>query len=106
MAWVYGLLFIFSSVLSSVNAKIIYRDISFTGSVAGNDDKGFICNIPSGYSSLSVTCISDLNNILSNNGFLTSPVIRDFDTVCRWKNLVSTEVNISATIRFYFISNM
>ena len=109
MAWVYGLLFIFSSVLSSVNAnksRIIYRDISFTGSVAGNDDKGFICNIPSGYSSLSVTCISDLDNMLSNNGFLTSPVIRDFDTVCRWKNLVSTEVNISATIRFYFISNM
>lgn len=92
--------------LSALNARIIYRDISFTGSVAGNDDKGFICNIPSGYSSLSVTCISDLNNMLSNNGFLTSPVIRDFDTVCRWKNLVSTEVNISATIRFYFISNM
>lgn len=95
-----------NSDISALNAKIIYRDISFTGSVAGNDDKGFICNIPSGYSSLSVTCISDLNNMLSNNGFLTSPVIRDFDTVCRWKNLVSTEVNISATIRFYFISNM
>lgn len=92
--------------VSSLNAKIIYRDISFTGSVAGNDDRGLICNIPSGYSPLSVTCISDLDNALSNNGFLTSPTIRDFDAVCRWKNLVSAEVNISATIRFYFISNM
>ena len=85
---------VFIASSSSLNAKIIYRDISFTGSVAGNDDRGLICNIPSGYSPLSVTCISDLDNALSNNGFLTSPTIRDFDAVCRWKNLVSAEVDM------------
>lgn len=91
--------------LSALNARIIYRDISFTGSVAGNDDKGLSCDIPADYNPLSAVCISDTNMALANNGFLTSPIKRNSTVVCRWKNLVSSEVNFSATIRFYFISN-
>lgn len=93
------------TAVNELTEKIIYRDISFTGSVAGNDDKGLVCDIPADYNPLSVVCISDTNMELSNNGFLTSPIKRNSTVVCRWKNLVSDEVNFSATIRFYFISN-
>ena len=93
-----------NSNLDRINSKIIYRDVTITGdSIKPGGDISLFCDIPSGYTPLSV---EDISSSMVINGMLSSVGIYAGRAITRFHNLSSSYVSIAnQVLRFWFIYN-